>query len=353
MSVSYTHLDVYKRQVYDISGNLLGQFASFAEGNIAIPTIYGNIGRVEIEANSAASARIASVAFASANVNASAAAIAPEQISYTLTDSDGDTSTANLLLTVETNHFAGVATADPITGTSANDYISGLAGNDTLNGGAGYDIINGGDGDDTIDGGADDDQLYGEAGNDTILGGTGNDRIYGGAGNDNLQGGAGNDTISGGAGNDTIIGGTGKDIIIGGAGNDTLTGGLGGLDAESDIFRWELADRGVIGAPASDIITDFGVAPAASGGDVLDLRDLLVGENHNVGVGNLASYLHFEKVGADTMVHISDNGSFAAGFNAAKDVQVITLQGVDLVTGFANDQAIIQDLLTKQKLITD
>ena len=179
--------------VYDISGNLLGQFASFAEGNIAIPTIYGNIGRVEIEANSAASARIASVAFASANVNASAAAIAPEQISYTLTDSDGDTSTANLLLTVETNHFAGVATADPITGTSANDYISGLAGNDTLNGGAGYDIINGGDGDDTIDGGADDDQLYGEAGNDTILGGTGNDRIYGGAGNDNLQGGAGND----------------------------------------------------------------------------------------------------------------------------------------------------------------
>ena len=62
-----------------------------------------------------------------------------------------------------------------------------------------------------------------------------------------------------------------------------------------------MADRGVIGAPASDIITDFGVAPAASGGDVLDLRDLLVGENHNVGVGNLASYLHFEKVGADTM----------------------------------------------------
>jgi hypothetical protein len=34
-------------------------------------------------------------------------------------------------------------------------------------------------------------------------------------------------------------------------------------------------------------------------------------------------------------------------------VQVITLTGVDLVTGFANDQAIIQDLLTKQKLITD
>ena len=86
---------------------------------------------------------------------------------------------------------------------------------------------------------------------------------------------------------------------------------------------------------------------------MLNFRDLLTGENHNVGTGNLASYLHFEKVGADTIVNISDNGSYAAGFNAAKKVQIITLTGMDLVTRFANDQAIIQDLLTKQKLITD
>ena len=52
-------------------------------------------------------------------------------------------------------------------------------------------------------------------------------------------------------------------------------------------------------------------------------------------------------------MHVSTNGGYAAGFNASLDVQTITLQNVDLVTGFGNDQAIIQDLLTKQKLITD
>ena len=36
-----------------------------------------------------------------------------------------------------------------------------------------------------------------------------------------------------------------------------------------------------------------------------------------------------------------------------KDVQVITLTAIDLVTGFANNQQIIADLLFKQKLITD
>ena len=79
----------------------------------------------------------------------------------------------------------------------------------------------------------------------------------------------------------------------------------------------------------------------------------MTSENHNVGVGNLASYLHFEKSGANTIIHISSNGEYAAGFNANSDVQTVTLTGVDLVTGFANDQAIIADLLSKQKLITD
>ena len=52
------------------------------------------------------------------------------------------------------------------------------------------------------------------------------------------------------------------------------------------------------------------------------------------------------------MIHISNTGDFAAGFDAAKDVQTITLQGVDLVTG-NTDQQIIQDLLNNNKLITD
>ena len=86
---------------------------------------------------------------------------------------------------------------------------------------------------------------------------------------------------------------------------------------------------------------------------MLDLRDLLVGENHASGIGNLADFLHFEKAGADTVVHVSSAGEFASGFNAANDVQTITLLNVDLLTSFANDQAVIQDLLTKNKLTVD
>jgi VCBS repeat-containing protein len=278
--------------------------------------------------------------------------VAPEIITYTLTDSQGDTSSAQLRLNVITDDIAGTSGNNAIVGTDRNEYISGLDGNDTIDGGAGYDIIKGGAGDDTIDGGADDDQLYGGDGLDTISGGIGKDEIYGDAGNDLLSGDAGDDKLYGGDGNDTVTGGDGADLISGGAGNDILTGGLG-----ADTFKWELADAGVKGSPTADVITDFNDALPASGGDVLDLRDLLSGENHVTGAGNLASYLHFEKVvvGPDTntVIHVSSQGEFAAGFNSAKEVQTITLLGVDLVGTNTNDQLIIQDMLNKGKLITD
>jgi large repetitive protein len=196
--------------------------------------------------------------------------------------------------------------------------------------------IRGGEIDEVIIGGNTNDTLYGNGGNDAISGGGGSDTIYGGDGADRLDGGQGNDTLDGGAGND---------ILIGGAGNDILTGGAG-----SDTFVWNLADNGTVGAPASDTITDFNTAANV---DKLDLRDLLQGET-GLGVGaNLDDYLHFEKVGANTVLHISNTGAFSSGFNAAQDTQVITLNNVDLVTGFADDQAIIQNLLTNNKLITD
>jgi large repetitive protein len=68
---------------------------------------------------------------------------------------------------------------------------------------------------------------------------------------------------------------------------------------------------------------------------------------------SLDSYLHFEKSGTDTIVHISSTGAFSGGFNASQTVQTITLQGVDLVGSGNNDQQIIQTLLDNQKLITD
>jgi Ca2+-binding RTX toxin-like protein len=133
----------------------------------------------------------------------------------------------------------------------------------------------------------------------------------------------------------------------GGVGNDSLTGGTG-----SDTFRWQLADKGPVGNPAADVVTDFSAAAVKSGGDALDLRDLLQGENHTTGTGNLGNYLHFEKSGTDTILHVSSSGAYSAGFNATADDQTITLNNVDLTTT-GNDQAIIQDLLTKGKLIVD
>jgi hypothetical protein len=86
---------------------------------------------------------------------------------------------------------------------------------------------------------------------------------------------------------------------------------------------------------------------------VLDLRDLLTNENHAIGAGNLANFLHFEYTGGHTIVHVSSTGQFSPTFSQASDVQTITLAGVDLVQSFTDDNAIIQDLLAKQKLITD
>ncbi|GLT20710.1 hypothetical protein GCM10007933_01610 [Zoogloea oryzae] len=180
-------------------------------------------------------------------------------------------------------------------------------------------------------------------------------QLDGSTGNDDITGTDGRDILTGGAGNDIIRGGAGADLIGGGSGNDTLTGGLG-----SDTFKWSLGDAGTTAKPAVDAITDFdkGVTgSASSGGDILDLRDLLQGESHTGNAtGNLGNYLHFEKSGADTVVHVSTNGGYTGGtFVAGATDQKIVLQGVDLTNSGAlsTDAQIIQDLLTKGKLSAD
>nr|MBL8410284.1 type I secretion C-terminal target domain-containing protein [Dechloromonas sp.] len=153
----------------------------------------------------------------------------------------------------------------------------------------------------------------------------------------------GRDTINAGDGNDIVQAGGGSDTLMGGAGSDVLTGGLG-----SDTFAWTLADQGTASTPARDTITDFSVASKAAGGDVLDLRDLLQGENHTTGTGNLADFLHFSKSGSDTVIDIKPDGA------SGSITQQIVMSGIDLTANNTlNDQTIIQDLLTKGKLITD
>ena len=84
---------------------------------------------------------------------------------------------------------------------------------------------------------------------------------------------------------------------------------------------------------------------------MLNLKDLLQGENKG-SLDSLDNYLHFTQSGADTVVHISSAGALTAVFNPAVVDQTITLTGVNL-TSIGNDQAIIQNLLTQGKLVTD
>ena len=154
---------------------------------------------------------------------------------------------------------------------------------------------------------------------------------------DNTAGTGNQDWIIGTSGSDTLNGGVGNDVLRGGAGTDTLDGG-GGVD----VLRWSLGEIG------TDTVSNFG---NAVGTDVLDLRDLLVGELHgNNDAGNLTNYLRFTTTAGTTTLSINAD---ASGNGTVE--QTIVLQGTDLTLGgtLTTDVAIIQDLLTKGKLITD
>lgn len=192
----------------------------------------------------------------------------------------------------------------------------------------------------------------GSAGNDTLTGTAGSNRLYGYGGDDTLNAGEGADILRGGAGSDALDGGDGNDVLIGGSGNDTLTGGTG-----NDVFMWENGDQS--GTPglataASDTVTDFNVAPVSSGGDLIDLGNLLQGEGKiGTGPGNLVRYLHFTYDGTNTVLHISSAGNFTGGYDPDEVDQIITFNNVDLRQGLTTDYDIIANLLANGNLIVD
>ncbi|MGZ4998151.1 MAG: type I secretion C-terminal target domain-containing protein, partial [Methylobacter sp.] len=251
---------------------------------------------------------------------------------YTVTDTDGDSATSSIGVTIDpdAHHISGNYTVTSAAGETVYGDLNGNTA-DTITGSSGNDVLVGG------------------YGNDTLIGLGGNDTLSGGFGNDTLNGGDGNDILSGGAGADTLVGGKGNDIMTG---NDFLV---------TDTFVWNLGDQGTTAAPAIDTINNFDTGAAAAGGDVLNLKDLLVGEHDGATAGvpsNLESYLHFDKVGADTVISVSSQGSTTGSFDATKVDQTITLTGVDLVTahtvaGVMDQAAIIQQILTDQKVVTD
>lgn len=192
----------------------------------------------------------------------------------------------------------------------------------------------------------------GSEGADVLAIATGAGTLLGLGGDDSLTGGSGNDALYGHEGKDALVGGAGSDLLVGGAGNDRLTGGLG-----SDVFAWRLADLGN-GSGAVDTIADFSTRPLSSGGDVLDLRDLLQGENLiNVG-GNIADYLRVEAFGsgsgAGTRIDISSQGGFATG-TAHIDQQIILEKAnlIGLSSAGASQQQVILDLIAQGRLLVD
>jgi VCBS repeat-containing protein len=247
-------------------------------------------------------------------------------ISYTVNDgsanSAADTATVSVVLGVDPNDFnndnqavnakadSGDGNANTLHGTVNADNIDGNGGNDTIYGGAGNDTLNGNNEDDTI---------FGGSGDDKISGGNGNDSLYGGSGKDTITGGNDDDTIYGGSDADNIDGSGGNDIIIGGYASDTLTGSGG-----SDTFKYlSLLD-------GRDSISDFDITVPASGGDKLDISDVLdIAGNTWTDGGTLAAavaggYVTFtEETGTHTVqVNVDIDGT--AGGSAPAALAVLT-----------------------------
>jgi Ca2+-binding RTX toxin-like protein len=171
----------------------------------------------------------------------------------------------------------------------------------------------------------------------TLTGGNADEVLIANSTDDTLVANAGNDVLMGNQGNDSLNGGAGDDLLIGGSGNDSLIGGAG-----IDIFALEAGDEGTVASPAVDTIADFTVG---SGGDVLDLSDMLQNESANT----LDSYLSFsyDNATGDTTIKIDVDGTSGVS-------QQVVLTGVDLTDhGTLSDQDILNNLLNDGNLVID
>ncbi|MFZ2269731.1 MAG: type I secretion C-terminal target domain-containing protein, partial [Azonexus sp.] len=195
-----------------------------------------------------------------------------------------------------------------------------------------------------------DDIIVGDSDGETLVARYGNDVLVGNGGNDNLYAGDGVDWLLGGSGNDYLDGEAGNDLLSGGEGNDYLSGAAG-----ADLFVWKYADRGSAGTPATDTVSDFSPNTVGEG---LDLRDLLQGEDHAIGIGNLANYLDITTSGSSTVIRVSSDGDFAGGnYRADAEDQRITLSGVNLYSSYGvsagDDANLILKLLDSARLRVD
>ena len=271
-------------------------------------------------------------------------------LSFTLVQSAADTTISNNTAGLGNGNkyknmegVIGTSLIDTINGSAQNDVIRGLAGNDTLNGNAGNDTIRGGAGNDIIDGSVGTGDLIDfsdataaitltltqsiVATSTGALAGIGTDSYT------NIEG------VIGSIYNDTLTGSSSADTLIGGAGADRLTGGLG-----SDTFRYLNAD-----ASAVDTVTDFTVGTVLSGGDVIDIIDLLLGAGATA--ANLSNFVSLRESNGNTIISVDQDG---AGIAPAQDIVSLTgITTLSLAQLQANGEILFQISVFKVKLVTD
>lgn len=129
----------------------------------------------------------------------------------------------------------------------------------------------------------------------------------------------------------------------------------GATQGVSDVFAWHLSEQRV------DVIQGFELtAPGEAGkpgGDVLDLRDLLHGEEA-AGV-SLDQFLHFDHSAFGTVIKIAADGDMVDGHSASNvDSLHIVLENVNLpaalgLDAHASDMQIITKLVQQGNLLVD
>ncbi|QLI81006.1 retention module-containing protein [Chitinibacter fontanus] len=134
---------------------------------------------------------------------------------------------------------------------------------------------------------------------------------------DPINGTTGHDALGGGTGSDTLYGNDGNDILTGGGGNDILNGGTG-----SDTFVFSNVSTNGL-----DTINNFSVAAKSSGGDVLDITDLLSGAGISASTfdANEGAFLQFSAGSNSGEIKVMFD---ADGTGAGAPVQVATLTGM-------------------------
>lgn len=125
--------------------------------------------------------------------------------------------------------------------------------------------------------------------------------------------------------------------------------GNGIVESGVDVFSWTLNEAAT--KTSADVVVSQGHGAT---GETLNLRDLLVDDwNSSSTLDDLSDYLHFERDGGDTVIHISSSGGFKDGYDSLQADQTIILKDVAMMHAHATDNEMIRSLMEQGRLITE